>query len=544
MQPQATSLRPDRTVPPAAPDTGLFAAFHASVRSFPERPALSIDGEVWSYAQIFDRASRLAAAMNEAPSDPPLAGVLAHRTLAAYTGVLGALAAGRGYVPFNPKFPIERLRRVCTQSGVRVLVVGREGEPLLDELLADAEPMVLLLEAEACGDWAARYPRHRFIGAREWLHRDPAEPAAVAPDAIAYLLFTSGSTGEPKGVPITHANARAYVRRVVERASLIAEDRVSQMSDLTFDWSVQDLFPCWAAGACLCVVPEKEVFAPARFIRRNAITVWASVPSVVLFLQRMRLLKPGSFPTVRYSVFCGEPLTKDQAVAWEGATPNGVIDNFYGPTEVTVAATAYRWDPQRSPAECVNGVVPIGSPFDGLHTRLISESGDEVQPGEAGELCLGGDQVAPGYWKSPRQTAERFVQFDGSPHRWYRTGDVARLADDGNLLFVGRVDHQVKVRGYRVELQEIEHAVRSAVEAEHVVAIAWPMQGGSADGIVAFLYNPRDYSEEQVLSHCRGALPDYMVPRRIVSIDYLPLNANGKVDRGQLVHMLMEERKS
>lgn len=537
----ANSPSPAVPRPQPAGESGLFAGFEAAVRRHSVRPALSVDGAEWSYQALFDRATRMAAAMRVAPDEPPLAGVLAHRSITAYTGVLAALAAGRGYVPFNPKFPIERLRRVRSQSGVRVLVVGREGEALLDALLADAEPVLVLLEAEnSAGAWAARHPRHRFLDAREWLAQEPATPVAVAPDAIAYLLFTSGSTGEPKGVPITHANARAYVRRVVERAALTAEDRVSQMSDLTFDWSVQDLFPCWESGACLCVVPEKEVFAPARFIRREGITVWASVPSVILFLQRMRLLKPGAFPTVRYSVFCGEPLTAAQATAWQAAVPNSAIDNFYGPTEVTVAATAYRWDADRSPAECVNHVVPIGWPFQGLSTRLVGDGEVEVRPGEVGELCLGGDQVAPGYWHNPAQTATRFVRFADSGEAWYRTGDLARRREDGCLLFVGRADHQVKVRGYRVELQEIEHAVRNVVEAEHVVAIAWPAQGGSADGIVAFLCNPGDYSEELVMSRCRGTLPDYMVPRRLVAIDRLPLNANGKVDRGQLVHLLEE----
>jgi amino acid adenylation domain-containing protein len=529
-----------------ASSLGLFGGFHESARRFPDRPALSVDGGEWSYARLAERVLRLATAVAASSPAQPLAGVLAHRNATAYTGVLAALAAGRGYVPFNPKFPPERLRRVRDQSGVRVLMVGREGEPLLEELLVDAKPMVLLLDTDdTAAGWRVRHPRHRFVCASEWLAAEPAMPAEVEPDAIAYLLFTSGSTGEPKGVPITHANAQAYVRRVVERARLTARDRFSQMSDLTFDWSIQDLFPCWESGACLCVVPEKEVFAPARFIRREAISVWASVPSVILFLQRMRLLRPGAFEQVRYSVFCGEPLTAEQAGAWQAAVPNSVIDNFYGPTEVTVAATAYRWDPERSPAECANGVVPIGWPFDGLHVRLVDGSDREPAPGEIGELCLGGDQVSPGYWRNPVQTAQRFVRFEDSALSWYRTGDLARQAPDGCLQFVGRVDHQVKVRGYRVELQEIEHVVRSAVvDAEHVVAVAWPVQGGSADGVIAFLYNPPDYSEEQVLAVCRRALPEYMVPRRLIAIDHLPLNANGKVDRNRLVHILIEEQRS
>jgi non-ribosomal peptide synthetase component F len=318
-------------------------------------------------------------------------------------------------------------------------------------------------------------------------------------------------------------------------------DRFAQPVDLTFDLCIHPIFVCWERGACLCSLPKDAVMAPAFFIRREGITVWVSVPSTGVFLLSMRLLKPGAFPTLRLSVFCGEPLSAAVAAAWQAATPNGRVENVYGPTETTVAVTRYRWDPEQSPDECVNGIVPIGWFFGDQKGAIVDENNHLVEAKATGELLISGPQVTAGYIRQPALNGERFVSVAGMDgNHWYRTGDLVREDDRGCLHYAGRADNQVKVRGYRVELQEIDHALRRAAGTEHGTAIAWPIKNGSAEGIVAFVAHST-VPRSDILSGCRAMLPSYMVPTAIHIIDELPLNANGKIDRKALAQRLDED---
>jgi len=355
--------------------------------------------------------------------------------------------------------------------------------------------------------------------------------------AVAYLLFTSGSTGEPKGVPIHHSNVRSYIEYISNRYGVDERDRFSQEFDLTFDLSVHDMFICWERGACLFSVPEKSVMLPAKFIRDHGLTMWFSVPSVVALLSNMRLLQPRCFPSLRFSVFCGEPLAAAHAQQWQEAAPNSIVENLYGPTETTIAISHYRWDPSKSPQVCLNGIVPIGWPFAGQQCRVADHEGGQVS--KTGELCLAGSQVTDGYWNNPEKTRCQFVRFPETRETlWYRTGDLVKRGENGCLYYLGRIDHQVKIRGYRVELQEIEVVLRKTSQAEQVVAVPWPVVDGSADGVVAFVSGASNVDDLYILNRCREALPDYMVPRKIYRLEEMPLNDNRKIDRKKLVTLL------
>lgn len=526
----------------------LICGFLKAVHEFPFRPAIVVERKTLTYEEVGDQVANLAEtiAMIE-PGPRPLIGILAHRSSTAYVGVLAAMASGRGYVPLNLKHPLDRIRRTLALSGTDLLIVGREAEARLEPLLLAAEgPLIVITpDTPANGEMPARYPQHRFVSADDICSgaRLPPDPH-VSDDSIAYLLFTSGSTGDPKGVPVTHASARSYVEHTCRRLGVDEHDRFSQMHDLSFDFSVHDLFSCWERGACLYCVPEQAVFAPAKFIRDNQLTVWASVPSVVAVMLKMRMLQPGSFPSLRYSVFCGEPLPASSAEAWQRAAPNSTVENIYGPTEATVAITSYRWDSAKAPDECVHGIVPIGRPFPGQRCRIIDEAENEVPNGSIGELCLAGSQVAAGYWNDPQQTMERFTTLPGTGRiRWYRTGDLVRRDERGCFHFVGRVDNQIKIKGYRVELQEIDFAMRQASGSDQVASVGWPIKNGSAEGVVGFVGGARQPSEDIILKECRRVLPGYMVPKEIIFLDALPLNENGKIDRNRLADGLSRKEK-
>jgi amino acid adenylation domain-containing protein len=524
----------------------LIDGFVESANRFPSREALVVDGKCLSYLALQGLAGKIASAILQHEHEmSPLVALLAHRSKTAYAGILGILGAGKGYVPLNPKFPIERTRRMLDLSGCGMLIVGTEGFQHLPKLLIEVNrPLTVIVPdlIDASG-LSSDFPQHRFVPSKEMADGDRCSlRPEVNSSSIAYLLFTSGSTGQPKGVPIAQSNVRSYLQYVCDRYDADETDRFSQEFDLTFDLSVHDMFMCWERGACLFSVPETSVMAPAKFIREHQLTMWFSVPSVIGVLARMRLLSPGCFPSLRYSLFCGEPLAGSYAQLWQAAAPNSILENLYGPTETTIAISNYRWNKTGSSEESVNGIVPIGWIFDGQECSVIDAERTAVPVGVPGELCLCGSQVTTGYWNEPRKTQEQFVRLPAAGERiWYRTGDIVQQDTNGCLHYLGRVDHQVKIRGYRVELQEIEAVLRKACGAAQVVSIAWPVENGTADGVVAFVSGVDALDHDQVSAYCSKVLPGYMVPRKIYLCDEMPLNANGKIDRSRLVSILESE---
>jgi len=523
------------------PVGNLLEGFTGSTHRFPDRPALYVDGVHHTYAELSRAAGGVARAIG--PQDSaPLAGLLAHRESAAYAGVLGILASGRGYVPLNPRFPPGRTATMVERAGIQSLVVGEKCLQELSSVLVRVDrPLRVIVPAAADVPHLERaHPQHsfwRFSGAEGGTTLS-APPAG--PDALAYLLFTSGSTGEPKGVPVSQANVRAYVEYIAARYAVGPEDRLSQTFDLTFDLSVHDLFVAWERGACVVSIPEAVVAAPARFVRDQAVTMWFSVPSAVSYMARLRMLKPGVFPALRASLFCGEALPLSSVKTWEAAAPNSIIENLYGPTEATIAITHYPWDAATSPERCRNGVVPIGWAFAGQKTRVVDSRGTTRAKGESGELVLDGSQRTAGYWNDPDQTAERYVGLsDGGT--WYRTGDLVVEEPDGCLLYLGRLDDQVKIRGYRAELQEIDAAVQRAARATQAVVVPWPVRDGSVHGVVAFVQEAGERDPQAILSACAETLLEHMIPTAIHFIDAFPLNVNGKVDRRALTSRLSDE---
>jgi amino acid adenylation domain-containing protein len=530
------------------PFRSLVDGFFEAVNRFPSREALVVDGERLSYLALQGLASKIASAILQHEHDASsLVALLAYRSKTAYASILGILGAGKGYVPLNPKFPTERTRRMLALSECGMLIVGTEGFQHLPKLLIEVNrPLTVILPdlVDASG-LASDFPQHRFVSSKEMPDGDNFFRPEVSPTGVAYLLFTSGSTGQPKGVPIAQSNVRSYLQYICDRYDVNEKDRFSQEFDLTFDLSVHDMFVCWERGGCLFSVPETSVMAPAKFIREHHLTMWFSVPSVIGVLARMRLLPPGCFPSLRYSLFCGEPLAASYAQLWQEAAPNSILENLYGPTETTIAISHYRWNQTGSSEECVNGIVPIGWIFDGQQCSVIDAERKAVPPGVPGELCLSGSQVTTGYWNEPKKTREQFVLLPAAGERpWYRTGDVVRQDANGCLYYLGRVDHQVKIRGYRVELQEIDAVLRRACDTEQVVSIAWPVEHGSADGVVAFVAGVAALDADRVLDYCSKILPNYMVPRKIYLCDEMPLNANGKIDRPRLVSMLNSENRN
>ncbi len=528
--------------PASAPRT-LRSGFLRSLAAFPERVALEVDGEALSYAELGARAGGVAETLRRhvPAGGPRLTAVFGQRSSGVYAGVLAALLRGDGYVPLNPAFPAERTRAMLERSGCRAVIVDEHGAKRLLEVLEGVErKLVLLLPHEAdVSAFEAALPRHAWLG-RDALERpgaDALEP--VDPNGIAYLLFTSGSTGIPKGVMVAHRNVVPFIDAMVARYAISERDRFSQTFDLTFDLSVFDLFVAWERGARVCVPTQAQKMLPQKYVTQSELTVWFSVPSTGALMNRLRMLKPGQYPSLRWSLFCGEALPGEIAAAWAAAAPGSTLENLYGPTELTIACTLYRWDPERSPAECEQGVVPIGEPYPDMRVLVADEALREVPPGEVGELLMTGPQLSLGYLDDPEKTAAAFVTPPGRSEVYYRTGDRVR-SNDGRrpMVYLGRMDSQIKIQGYRVELGEIEAAIREEAGVDVAVAVGWPRNElGGADGVIGFVAGGA-LAPERVRERVAARLPAYMAPREIRAVSEFPLNANGKVDRKALLALL------
>lgn len=524
----------------------LHTFFFDTAASQPESPALWVDEHLYKYGEIASQARRVSAGLRAAA---PTGGanrclLFTYRSVDAYVGLLGILDAGMAYVPLIPKWPAARIAAIIEQSGAPLMLVDRRCVAALDEVLSllDELPLIFLLDQNAddshlpsVADGLLRLPDTSYVQ-----HEG-------TPQDLAYILFTSGSTGVPKGVPISHANADAYVRGQLE-----LEDehekwpgaRYVQFCELSFDPSVHDMFVCWANGGCLYIPETVDPVYNAGFIKTHEITHWNSVPSVAGFMGQLRKLRPGVFPSLRVSVFGGEPLSSSLALAWMRAAPNSRLRNIYGPTETTVSCTSFEItaefldDPRQVS-------IPVGWAVPGMELVIVDADLEPVAAGQTGELLIGGPQLATGYLLPSEAGNSRFVEatFPGRrARRWYRSADAARESMRHGIVFQGRLDTQVKIRGNRIELEEVEHVVEACSHAALCAVIPWPLnEVGSAIGLTAFVTNPR-VDIERILQACRLHLPAYAVPERIVVVDTLPLNVNGKIDRKVLAAQYMRDQ--
>jgi len=508
----------------------------------PDSPALVFQEESTSYADLARAASRLAHGLQTCSLWPskasrvPRVGIMGSRSRDALTAMLGACWAGASYVPIGLKLPQERMLAILAQCELDALVVSGDATKLLTPQLLQACPAVLICQ----GQVPASIPPSDGLP-RQILQADtlpvvgPIAPAVMEPQDPAYIIFTSGTTGVPKGVMVSVASARHYAASIASTLELRPNDRALETCELGFDFSVHNMYATWEAGASLYLLPATQVMNAVKFARANALTVWNSVPSLAGMLAQLKTLAAGSLPSLRLTVFGGEQLPASTVEIWRTAAPSSAIVNLYGPTEATVFCMI-----QREPF-VVNegrGVVAIGQMLPGCTATVVDELGQALPDGQPGELAIGGVQLALGYLGAPELTEQRFPQYGSS--RWYLTGDLAVCDAQGVFHCLGRIDNQVKIMGYRVELEEIEAHLRSASGVDLVAAVAWPVVDGIAKGSVGFVGVSAMQSVDQtaVITRMRQSLPAYMVPNRIVGLESMPLNTSGKVDRSALLAML------
>ena len=526
--------------------SALYSGFLESCEKFPGRPALDVENQVLSYGELKDRAVSLSLTLEKnALEEPyPLTALLANRSVTAHSGILAILFRGHGYVPLNAAFPVKRLKWILENTECASIIVDSEGEKVIDAILEGMDRSLLLVfpERNDVSELSAKWKQHRILGARDMEPVDQWQgPRAVEPDAIAYILYTSGSTGVPKGVMVSHRNTLSLLSAMQKSWPVTESDIFSRFADIAFDFSVAEIFPAWAKGALVCCFSQKKLLNPSSLISEKNVSFLQMGPSHAGIIKRLRGFKNNAFPEVRWVVFGGEPLPMDIAVTLSKAAPNAKIVNAYGITEMTVHSTSYIWDPVRSPGECRNGIVPIGNVLPGNRFLIANKDLQEIGKKGEGELLLNGPQASLGYWKNAEKTKVSFIVPPGESDIFYRSGDIVQKHTENDpLFFKCRIDHQVQLFGLRVELGEIEAALREVTGLTNVVALGWPQIESGAGGIVAFLETDQ-IDLTSIRSRLSDHLPRQLIPRDIRAISQMPLNVNGKIDRQALMSILNKQ---
>ncbi len=517
----------------------LALPFYESTIADSQALALCVGEERLSYGELANLARRISGWLDQKAGERSgRVGILASRSVEAYAGVLGTLWSGAAYVPIKPGTPEDRLIRILQQTNLDALIADQAGLDLLSDRVLESAPRRILFGPGAKPSRRAlEFQGTSFEGFAELPDEGPERPVFIAEDELAYIIFTSGTTGKPKGVMISSGNVAHFLAAMRLRFRPVSTDRVSQTSELTFDVSVFEMFIAWNNGASVEVIPANQLMAPARFITDRQLTVWSSVPSIAAFMRGMRMLKPGAFPSIRYSVFAGEALPCSLAEAWQMAAPSSVVENLYGPTEATVYCIGATVGPKFPPTPG-RDTVPSGLPLPGLDAAILDESLNFLSAGMEGQLAISGGQIAQGYFNDSELSRQRFPSIHGK--KWYLTGDLARKDEHGIFHHLGRVDNQVKILGNRVELEEVEAHLREIVGTDLVAAVAWPITDGRATGLVAFHCSP-GVNREAVRDGMKKRVPDYMIPKRVHLLDTLPLGSSGKIDRMALTRMLDED---
>jgi len=485
--------------------------FISAVLQFPTRSAMSAGSDVYSYAEMLSYVTGIMEVIGDQIPGEDCVAVADHNDVYTYASFIALNLLGKTYVPVNPSNPEKYNQQIIQQTEIRT---------------------ILSSAAFQCGETRVLSNRIEPVSNDQKL-RD----AVSASSRPAYILFTSGSTGKPKGVPVGNHQLNAFFDFFSEKARFDfgPDDRFLQVYETTFDVSVFSAFMPLFSGACMYLLPKKNFvyLEIPQMLADKEITVLSMVPSVLHYLHpyfsRMK------FEKLRYSFFSGDRLFQRLTEAWSTCIPNAEIINCYGPTETTIVCTYYPWRKNKSAEESLNGVVPIGKAFSGMDYILVDNELNEVSPGASGELCFSGTQVIDRYLQEEFKENFFDIAFHGRRRKFYRTGDRVQVNRDGNLLFIGRVDSQLKINGYRVEPAEIESVLSKLSGNKQAAVIAWQGKEGFSS-LCAFLEGEGD--EHEVLGEMKKHLPLQSIPRKIVFLEKMPMNGNGKIDRQELLRFV------
>jgi amino acid adenylation domain-containing protein len=505
-----------------------------SAARVPDKTAVVDQDRSVTYSELNERANQVAHFLRSLGIERgDRVGIYMRKSLEAVIGIYGAMKAGAAYVPLDPSAPPHRIGYIAGNCGIRVMLTGREKRRAWSEVklegAGDLQHLVLL-NIDEIGTEVPGVTLHTAPALSDQPVTDPGVPT-VQQD-LAYILYTSGSTGDPKGVMLSHLACRGFVEWAGDEYDVVASDVLSSHAPLHFDLSTFDLYAASRAGATLVLVPPKLSVFPieiAKFIDQHQITVWYSVPSILTMLVEHANLEVGALPSIRELLFAGEVFPTKYLSRLMKLVPHARFANLYGPTETNVC-TAYTVP---EPPDEDGPTISIGKAIANVETFVVDEHGNQVEPGQVGELLVRGPTLLRGYWGDAERTKQRLVRDPRDPafgDPVYHTGDLVEEMPDGNYRFLGRRDHQIKHRGYRIELGDIETAINAHPDVVECAVVPVPDEFVS-NRIKAFVAVKAEIPEADMVHHCSGLIQKYMIPESFYFREALPKTSRGKIDR-------------
>ena len=502
----------------------------AQVERTPDKLAIEFEQEHLTYAELNDQANRLAHYLLALGVGPDvLVGICVERSLEMMVGILGILKAGGAYVPLDPKYPKERIAYILADAAVPVLIT----QQALAANLPEHQAKVVCLDLDEDLDAIASKSCHN-------------PTSGVEPEHLAYVMYTSGSTGQPKGVMTPHGALVAISQALRAEYSINADDRILQFASISFDASAEEIYTGLSCGATLMLRTDEFLTSGPGLMQ--ACRKWQlsvlDLPTAYWhqLVDELSLAAWDLPESLRLVILGGEKVRLEHARLWHKAvsarwSQHGLIPpvlvNNYGPTEVTIVATSCFLSPPASNTSSASEI-SIGKPIRNVHVYLLDAQLQPVPIGIPGEIHVGGAGLARGYLNRPDITAERFIDNPFGPGRLYKTGDLARYLPDGNLEFLGRIDHQVKIRGFRIELGEVETALSTHPQVQQGIAIVREDVPGNKQLVAYIVGSGSLLNSVELRDFLKTQLPDFMVPAAFVQLEALPLTPNGKVDQHAL----------
>lgn len=481
---------------------------------FKDHNALCINDTYYTYHTLACKIKAIKTLIESNIKNSSIVGIIADNNIETYASVLALWFSGKCFVPVSPQNPKSRNELVLQQSKVNTILSSRN----------DPDDIVTTSQYTILNNASAQHSSGEIV-----------LPSMQDHD-LMYILFTSGSTGNPKGVPISRKNLSSFVFSFMDIGyHLTADDRFLQIYDLTFDASVHCYTIPLCVGGCIYTVPQKGIkyLDALKILQQYNITFAKMPPSTISFLEpyldRIRL------PELKYSLFGGEALYKNLIEKWQKCVPNALIQNVYGPTEATINCLYY--DIPLTHIKAYNDLISIGKPFGDTSAIVVDENRNLCSIGQTGELCVAGTQITQGYWNDAEKNKESFFckHYQGHSRRFYRTGDRVFMDADHDIMYCGREDDQVQIQGYRVELGELEKHTRDYTRLSNVAAIGQQNNAGNTK-IYLFLENFNG-DWEHLKSYLKEKVPHYMFPDKIIQLESFPMGVSGKIDRKALKNM-------
>jgi len=487
----------------------ILSKIQDSIEKYSENNAFFINNVFYTYFDLAIEISKIRKSIQLSIDDTEqIIGLISNDDLETYSSIIALWLEGKAYVPISLDSPIDRNENIILQSNIKTV---------LDSSQEFISSKLQVINTKNLSETAV-----------------DLAPKKILKSKLAYLLFTSGTTGTPKGVPISRINLSGIINALDSlKLNINEKDRCLQMSELTFDVSITSFLYPLIKGACVYTVPRGVVKFTYVYelLENQKLTIAQLVPSLLNYLQKY--FDEIYLPHVKYTFLTAEALPVKLAEDWSKCVPNSKIFNFYGPTENTVWSSCYEFKPNGF-NHSYNGLLSIGKALNETEIIIIDKNYQILSYGNKGELCLSGTQLTSNYWKNDKKNSEAFFYLDykNKKTKFYRTGDLCSFDVSGNIIYLGRIDFQAKINGYRVELCEVEHHAKSYLEKINVIAIEFTGKTKNSEIGIAIESAKFDYGG--LLEYLKIKMPNYMIPSKLIFLEKFPLNSNQKIDRKEI----------